>query len=114
MTTDNWFAAICFLAVYVMGLILLDTAHRARIAELKAVHREQVSGLRTYIRTLSRDRKWLEAELAKVTRERELAERTERAFDPFTTTSNADPAHIQWLPPWPAAPNGAEEYRERD
>lgn len=116
MTTDQWFSMLLFLGVYVSCLMLLDGAHRAHQAELKRAHREEVSGLRGYIRTLNRERKWLEAELAKVTREREreLAERTDAAFDPFangaigapvSNGNNADPAHINWLPP-------SEEYSE--
>src|SRR4051812_3761897 len=105
MSTDQWFSMLLFLGVYLCGLILLDGAHKTRIGELKAVHREQVSGLRSYIRTLNRERKWLEAELAKVQRERELAQVQERAFDPWTTVTgnppftggnSDDPAHIQW------------------
>lgn len=104
MTTDNWFAALTFLAVYVMCLLLLDGAHRARIGELKHIHREQVAGLRSYIRTLSRERLWLEAELARQKEKLQQQREQERAFDPFQT-ANADPVHIQWLPP-------SEEYGE--
>lgn len=116
MSNDNWFWVVCDLGVYFAGLMLLDGAHRTRIGELKRIHREQVQGLRTYIRTLNRERKWLEAELAKVTRERERAEVQERAFDPFTpivtgSGSTNDPAREpfghKWLPP-------SEEYEERD
>src|SRR4051812_3305116 len=107
MTTDQWFSMLLFLGVYLCGLILLDGAHKTRIGELKQVHREQISGLRGYNRTLNRERKWLEAELAKVQRERELAQVQERAFDPFTSGNSDDPAHIQWLPP-------SEEYGERE
>lgn len=107
MTTDQWFSMLLFLGVYLCGLILLDGAHKTRIGELKSIHREQISGLRTYIRTLNRERKWLEAELAKVQRERELAERTDAAFDPFANGNSDEPAHINWLPP-------SEEYGERD
>lgn len=111
MTTDQWFSMLLFLGVYISCLILLDGAHKTRIGELKSIHREQVSGLRSYIRTLNRERKWLEAELAKVQRERERADGNplgaDAAFDPFANGNNADPAHINWLPP-------SEEYGERD
>lgn len=88
MSTDNWFAALTFLAVYVMCLLLLDGAHRARIAELKGVHREQVAGLRSYIRTLSRERLWLEAELA----------RQKEKLQQGNGKVQAAPEHIQWMP----------------
>jgi hypothetical protein len=99
VTTDNLFVIIMFIGVYICCLLLLDGAHRARIAELKRVHREQVAGLRTYIRTLSRERLWLEAELQRL---KDKAEQD--AFAPFQGVS-ADPAHIQWLPP-------SEEYED--
>src|SRR4051812_7131487 len=115
MTTDNWFMIIVFVGVYVSCLMLLDGAHRAHQAELKRAHREQVSGLRGYIRTLNRERKWLEAELAKLQREREQAQ--ERAFDPFTplvtgSGSTRDPAHIQWLAfdAWLAEPSSSTDH----
>jgi signal transduction histidine kinase len=106
MSTDNWFAAICFLAVYVAALMLLDGAHKARIAELKQIHREQVSGLRSYIRTLSRERLWLEAELQRVTDKLATVDKRNKV--------QVEPEHIQWLPPWPTAPDAAEEYEEED
>jgi hypothetical protein len=99
MTVDNWFAAMCFLAVYVTCLLVLDGAHRAHIAELKRSHDAELGGMRTYIRTLNRERKWLEAELAKV--KAKLAQREE---------VSADPVHIQWLPTLPPS----EEYDERE
>lgn len=123
MTTDNWFAIILFAGVYISCLLMLDGAHRAHIAALKAAHREQVAGLRSYIRTLSRERLWLEAEVQRM--KDKLAERQENSFEPFqgvssdfnawpAETSNTSdhgggptskPAHIQWLPP-------SEEYGE--
>lgn len=93
MSTDNWFAALTFLAVYVVCLLMLDGAHKAHIAALKGAHREQVAGLRSYIRTLSRERLWLEAELARM---KDKAERNK---------VRPEPEHIQWLPP-------SEEYGE--
>lgn len=106
MSTDNWFAIILFLGVYVSCLLLLDGAHKAHIAALKAAHREQVAGLRSYIRTLSRERLWLEAEVQRM--KDRLAQRQESAFEPFTNGTNevsSDPEHIRWLPP-------SEEYGE--
>jgi hypothetical protein len=96
MSTDNWFAAMCFLAVYATCLLVLDAAHRSHISALKEIHEAELAGMRTYIRTLNRERKWLEAELAKV--KQKLAQREE---------VSADPVHIQWLPP-------SEEYDERE
>jgi hypothetical protein len=96
MSTDNLFVIIMFLGVYICCLLLLDGAHRARIGELKRVHREQVAGLRSYIRTLSRERQWLEAELA---RQKDKLAQGNGAV-------SADPVHIQWLPP-------SEEYDEQ-
>lgn len=84
MTTDNWFAIILFAGVYISCLLMLDGAHRAHIAALKGAHREQVASLRSYIRTLSRERLWLEAE---VQRMKDKAERV-----------RAEPEHIQWMP----------------
>jgi cyclopropane fatty-acyl-phospholipid synthase-like methyltransferase len=94
MTTDQWFMALLFCGVYISCLLLLDGAHRSRIAELKAWHDAELNGMRTYIRTLNRERKWLEAELAKV--KARQAQREEVSYDP---------THIQWLPP-------SEEYGE--
>jgi cell division protein FtsB len=93
MSTDNWFAALTFLAVYVVCLLMLDGAHKAHITALKGAHREQVAGLRSYIRTLSRERLWLEAEVQR------LKDKVERE------QVQAAPEHIQWLPP-------SEEYGE--
>jgi hypothetical protein len=92
MTTDNWFAAIVFFAVYVLAIMLLDGAHKAHISALKQVHNAELAGLRGYIRTLNRERKWLEAELARV--KAKMALRQEVGYDPV---------HIQYLPP-------SEEY----
>jgi hypothetical protein len=97
MTVDNYFAAFTFLAVYVTCLLVLDAAHRSHIAALKAMQDAELAGMRTYIRTLNRERKWLEAELARA--KAKLAQREEQV--------TADPVHIQWLPP-------SEEYGERE
>lgn len=97
MSTDNLFVIIMFIGVYICCLLLLDGAHRARIAELKRVHREQVAGLRSYIRTLSRERLWLEAELARV--KAKLDQREDVSYTP---------EHIQWLPTLPPS----EEYED--
>lgn len=99
MTLDQWFAAFTFLGVYVACLLLLDAAHRSRIAELKAWHDAELTGMRTYIRTLNRERKWLENELARM--KQKLAQQQEREQVPY------DPVHIQWLPP-------SEEYDEKE
>lgn len=93
MTTDNWFAIILFAGVYISCLLMLDAAHRSHITALKGAHREQVAGLRSYIRTLSRERLWLEAEVQR------LKDKVERE------QVQAAPEHIQWLPP-------SEEYGE--
>ena len=95
MSTDNWFAALTFLAVYLIALMLLDGAHKAHIAALKQTHNAEVAGMRGYIRTLNRERKWLEAELARVKSKLEVQNR----FDYLV----GKPEHIQWLPP-------SEEY----
>jgi hypothetical protein len=94
MSIDNYFAAFTFLAVYVSCLLVLDAAHRSHIAALKAMHDAELAGMRTYIRTLNRERKWLEAELAKV--KQKLAQREEATAVPWM------PEHI-FLPP-------SEEY----
>jgi hypothetical protein len=98
MTTDYWFTVILFIGVWLCALMLLDGAHKAHIAALKAAHREQVAGLRSYIRTLSRERLWLEAEVQrlgdKLARQRELE---------AGTSVRWMPEHIEWLPP-------SEEY----
>jgi hypothetical protein len=96
MSIDNWFIIIMFLGVYLAGLLLLDNAHRSHIAALKQVHAAELAGLRGYIRTLNRERKWLEAELARV--KAKMALRQEVGYDPV---------HIQYLPP-------SEEYDERE
>jgi signal transduction histidine kinase len=101
MTTDNLFVIIMFIGVYICCLLLLDTAHRAHIAELKHIHREQVASLRSYIRTLSRERLWLEAELQR--HKDKLAEREQVQG----TDTRWMPEHIQWLPP-------SEEFGEGD
>jgi hypothetical protein len=84
MSTDNWFVIIMFIGVYICCLLLLDGAHRAHIAALKGAHYEQVASLRSYIRTLSRERLWLEAELARV---KDKAKQVQ-----------AEPEHIEWMP----------------
>lgn len=116
MSTDNWFAALTFLAVYVVCLLMLDGAHKAHIAALKAAHREQVASLRSYIRTLSRERMWLEAEVQRLG---DKAKRN-RQFDyivgggplgaPFVGNGKvrSEPEHIEWLPTLPPS----EEYGE--
>jgi hypothetical protein len=101
MSTDNWFAALTFLAVYVVCLLLLDGAHKAHIAALKGAHREQVAGLRSYIRTLSRERLWLEAEVAR------MKDKMAKQRDEVKADVRWMPEHIQWLP---GSPLGAEEY----
>lgn len=98
MTTDNWFAIILFAGVYISCLLTLDGAHRAHIAALKAAHREQVAGLRSYIRTLSRERLWLEAEVQRM-KDKLAAQREQNG----ATDVRWMPEHIQWLPP-------SEEY----
>jgi hypothetical protein len=90
------FWLIVNLGLYLGCMLLLDGAHRAHIAELKRAHDAELTGMRTYIRTLNRERKWLEAELAKVKHKLEQREEV-----------TADPVHIQWLPP-------SEEYDERE
>jgi len=93
MSIDNGFAALTFLAVYVTCLLVLDAAHRSHIAALKQIHDAELAGMRTYIRTLNRERKWLEAELAKV--KAKLA-------------VSYEPEHIQWMPTLPPS----EEYED--
>jgi cell division protein FtsB len=88
------FWLIVNLGLYLAGLLLLDTAHRAHIAELKHIHREQVASLRSYIRTLSRERKWLEAEVQRL--KDKLAQQREQGQG---TDTRWMPEHIQWLPP---------------
>jgi hypothetical protein len=118
MTTDNWFAALTFLAVYVMCLLLLDGAHRARIAELKHVHREQVAGLRSYIRTLSRERLWLEAEVQRLgdkdrLRTEDLGLRAGNSpFDPFREPSGRG-SESSVLSPQSRRLPPSEEYDEQ-
>jgi len=100
VSTDNWFAIILFAGVYICCLLLLDGAHRSHIVALKAAHREQVAGLRSYIRTLSRERLWLEAEVQRLkdrVRERERV--------------SAQVEHIQWMP---LELPPSEEYGEGD
>jgi hypothetical protein len=94
MNSATLFWLIVNLGLYFAGLLLLDAAHRSHIAALKQIHEAELAGMRTYIRTLNRERKWLEAELAKY--KAKLAQRDE---------VGADPVHIQWLPP-------SEEYDE--
>lgn len=94
MTVDNYFAAFTFLAVYVTCLLVLDAAHRSHISALKQIHEAELAGMRTYIRSLNRERKWLEAELAKY--KQKLA-------------VSYEPEHIQWMPTLPPS----EEYDER-
>jgi len=96
MSMDNWFAAIVYLGVYFVGLLLLDGAHRAHISELKRGHAAELAGMRTYIRTLNRERKWLEAELAK------YKEKVRQREDELGAAPAWMPAHI-FLPP-------SEEY----
>ena len=98
MGVDQWFAALCFLAVYATCLLVLDAAHRSHIAALKQIHEAELAGMRTYIRTLNRERKWLEAELAKY--KQKLAQREEVSYAA---------EHIQWLPTLPPS----EEYDEQ-
>lgn len=108
MTTDQWFEMLIFLGTYLAGLLLLDAAHKAHIAELKRAHREEAAALRGYIRTLHRERKWFEAELTRQKEKVKQAKREQTAFDPFAEIANSsDPTHIQWLPP-------SEEYNEED
>jgi hypothetical protein len=92
MSIDYWFTVILFIGVWLCALILLDGAHKAHISALKQVHNAELAGLRGYIRTLNRERKWLEAELARV--KAKMALRQEVGYDPV---------HIQYLPP-------SEEY----
>jgi len=96
VSIDNWFAAIVYLGVYFVGLLLLDGAHRAHIGELKRGHAAELAGMRTYIRTLNRERKWLEAELAKYKAKLDAQQDAARAGVPWM------PEHI-FLPP-------SEEY----
>jgi hypothetical protein len=95
-TADMWFWIICNIGIFVTALLLLDNAHRSHISALKQVHAAELAGLRGYIRTLNRERKWLEAELARV--KAKMALRQEVGYDPV---------HIQYLPP-------SEEYDERE
>jgi hypothetical protein len=105
MSTDNLFVIIMFIGVYVMCLLLLDGAHKAHIAALKHAHYEQVAGLRTYIRTLSRERMWLEAELQRVKDKLEQRQNGE---------VQAAPEHIQWMPGPKGSPlPPSEEYDEQ-
>ena len=94
MTINEWFFLLTTLALAFSALLLLDAAHRAHIAEIRRFHAAELNGLRAYIRTLNRERKWLEAELAKA------KARMSRQSD-----VPVDPVHIQWLPP-------SEEYGE--
>jgi hypothetical protein len=89
-----WFWIICNIGIFVTALLLLDSAHRARIAELRQIHREQVSGLRSYIRTLSRERLWLEQELQRLKDKVAAQQEPAQAKDVRWM-----PEHIQWLPP---------------
>jgi hypothetical protein len=115
MTTDQWFALTMFLGIYISCLLLLDGAHRGHMTDLKRSQREQVDGLRSYIRTLTRERKWLEAELAYYKLKAAKADKQERQFDyivgnpPFGGNGqvSSKPEHIEWLPP-------SEEYEEED
>jgi len=100
VSTDNWFAIILFAGVYISCLLFLDGAHRAHIAALKAAHYEQVASLRSYVRTLSRERLWLEGEVQRLRdklREREQV--------------RAEVDHIQWMP---LELPPSEEYGEGD
>ena len=97
MSVDNVFAILVFLGVYVSCMLLLDAAHRSHIAALKQIHEAELAGMRTYIRTLNRERKWLEAELAKA--KAKLAQREEVSYAA---------EHIQWMPTLPPS----EEYDE--
>jgi hypothetical protein len=97
MSTDNWFVLIMFLGVYICCLLLLDGARRAHIAALKGAHREQVASLRSYIRTLSRERLWLEAEVQR------LGDNLAKQREEVKADVRWMPEHIQWLPP-------SEEY----
>lgn len=100
MTTDQWFSIILFAGVYFSCLLLLDAAHRAHISELKRIHHAELAGLRAYVRTLNRERKWLESELARM--KHKAARQSEVSYDPV---------HIQYLPPSEeyGAPNGHPE-----
>ncbi len=88
MTTDYWFTVILFIGVWLCALMLLDGAHKAHIAALKAAHREQVAGLRSYIRTLSRERLWLESEVQR------LGDKLKAQREQV----RAEPEHIEWMP----------------
>jgi hypothetical protein len=107
VTTDYWFTVILFIGVWLCALMLLDGAHRAHIAALRHAHREQVAGLRSYIRTLSRERLWLEAEVQRLGDKMDQQRDKVRAdFDAWATEQSlSKPEHIQWLPP-------SEEYGE--
>ena len=106
MSVDVWFTIILFLGVWLAGLLILDASHRSHIAALKQIHEAELAGMRTYIRTLNRERKYLEAELAKA--KEKLRQREEVAYAP---------EHIQWLPfgtgaTGPTLPP-SEEYDEK-
>jgi vacuolar-type H+-ATPase subunit I/STV1 len=96
MTIDNWFVILMTIGIWLAGLLLLDGAHRAHISELKRGHSAELAGMRTYIRTLNRERKWLEAELAK------YKEKVRQREDELGAAPAWMPAHI-FLPP-------SEEY----
>lgn len=116
MTIDNWFVLIMFLGVYICCLLLLDGAHRGRIAELKHIHQQQLDGLRTYIRTLTRERKWLEQELEwykqrAAKRERQISSPPPTAPAGWSAGVSDEPEHIQWMP---LELPPSEEYEEED
>lgn len=110
MSADTWFWVVAYLGVYFAGLLLLDGAHKAHIKDIKRTHAQQVSGLHSYIRTLYRERQWLENELVK-TRDK-LAKNDKAAAGTVSIVSPPapgapwarlgdeptwDPVHIQWL-----------------
>ena len=109
MSTDNWFAIILFAGVYISCLLLLDGAHRSHIAALKAAHWEQVAGLRSYIRTLSRERLWLEGEVQRLRDAAIEAAVAKKLREREQVRAEVD--HIQWMP---LELPPSEEYGEGD
>jgi len=93
MNSATLFWLIVNLGLYFAALLLLDAAHRSHISALKQIHDAELAGMRTYIRSLNRERKWLEAELAKY--KQKLA-------------VSYEPEHIQWMPTLPPS----EEYED--
>ena len=99
MNVDTWFWLLTSCGLYFSALLILDSAHRAHISALHQIHDAELAGMRTYIRTLNRERKWLEAELAKA--KEKLRQREEVSYAA---------EHIQWMPTLPPS----EEYDERE